>query len=171
MVVRKIVRSAETGKIVPVKQAKTDPKGTVTETQKSFAQVVKQKLGKFKIPKKIGAIADMLYSTRQERLEVNRVVEEFKERETQLKDYIIENLPKSDATGASGKLANVRVVNDSQYRVEDWDLFYAHIKKTGHFDLLNRAINQTAIGERFENGKPVPGIGTYVITKVSVTKV
>ena len=54
--------------------------------------------------------------------------------------------------------------------VQDWDKFYANLKKKGEFDLLNRALNKRAVKERWEDGKTVPGVGTFKVTTVSVTK-
>jgi hypothetical protein len=129
----------------------------------------------FKIPKKIGDVADMLYDTRQTRLDLGRKVSEYQSQETQLKNYIIDNLPKSSQTGASGKVANVKVVQDTVFQAEDWDKLYEWIKKTGNFQVLNRALNQTSINDIYENSdkkfKGIPGIIQQGITKVSVTKV
>lgn len=163
-------RSAKTGRVVSKAEAAANPDTTVTEK----VSRKKKKQAEFKIPKKMGEVADLLYTTRADRLDVNKKVDELKSYETKLKNYIIDNLPKSSATGASGKVANVRVVPDSVFQAEDWEKVYAWIKKTGNFQILNRALNQTAIGEIYEEGgkkfNGIPGIVSQGITKVSVTK-
>ncbi len=165
-----MARSAKTGRIVSTAEAAANPDTTVRETK---AKSAKKKA--FKILKKLGAVADLLYTTRQERLTLNKDVEEMKSQETQLKNYIIDNLPKSDQTGASGSIANVKVDRDEVFQAENWDEVYAWIKKNNAFEILNRALNQTALRDRYENGGPkfkgIPGIIKQGIVKVSVTKV
>lgn len=125
----------------------------------------------FKIPKSIGACADKLYETRQRRLEIQKEVDTLSAQETQLKNYIIDTLPKSEASGVAGKLCRVSVVTKKVPQVKDWDVFYKHIKKTGEFELLSRSIGKAAIEERWENGKKIPGVESFDVTTVSINKV
>lgn len=125
----------------------------------------------FKFPKSMGACADLLMQVRDNRLAAQKKVDEMEAEEKALKDWIINNLPKSESTGASGKIANVQVKTKEVPQVNDWDLFYKHIKKTGEFDLLSRAVSQSAIKERWENNKKVPGVITFNAVTLSLTKV
>jgi len=160
-----VARSAKTGKLVSKAEAKAKPETTVVEAVKP----AKIKIGK--IPTGLGACADLLYRVREERLNMQRDVKEYEDFEKELKRHLIDNLPKSDATGAAGKVARVQIEVEAQPVVEDWDKFYTHIKKKGEFDLLNRAVNRAAVRERWDAGKPIPGVGKFNATKVSVTKV
>lgn len=129
------------------------------------------KAPKFVIPKKIGDCADALYKKREERLALQKQVELLAEQESQLKNHIINNLPKSNTTGVSGKVANVRVVTEDVPQVKDWDKLQAYIKKNGAFDLLQRRVNAKAVEERWADKKKVPGVEAFGVTKVSCTKV
>lgn len=137
-----------------------------------------------KLPKALGACVDLLHETREARLSTNRVAEDIKKDEAQIAGYIIDNLDKRDEGGAVGKRYKAIIKLDDTYIVEDWDAFYAHVKKTGEFDLLNRALNQAAVKERIsaqvapsgkkgENWKPKlpPGVGKMTAKKLSITKV
>lgn len=140
---------------------------------------------KLKLPKSLGACADLLYDTREERLTLKKEVDAIQAEETEIKDHLIQKLDKGNEGGAVGKHHKAIAKNDVIYRVEDWDKFYAHIKKTGEFDLLNRMLNQAAVKERVDMQTPPtapkarakwkpklpPGIGTMNIVKLSVTKV
>ena len=123
----------------------------------------------FKIPKTMGACADLLFETRNKRLAAQKVVEELETNERMLKEHIINNLPKTD-TGASGKLARVSVVTKAVPQVKDWTKFYAFVKKTGSFDLMQKRLSDAAVRERWENGKAVPGIEAFNVVTVSMNK-
>jgi hypothetical protein len=125
----------------------------------------------YKFPKMIGACADKVYELREKRKAMQKLVDEVEEEEKALKEHIINILPKSEASGASGKLANVKVVTKEVPQVKDWDAFYKYIKKTGEFDLMGRTISRTSIEERLDAGKKVPGIEMFQAVTLSITKV
>ncbi len=126
---------------------------------------------KFKIPTKIGECADLLYTLKAKRLAAQKLVTAMEENESALKTHIIKKLPKSATSGVAGKLARVSVVTEDVPQVQDWDKFYAHIKKTGDFELLGKRIKKEAIEERWEAKKKIPGVGTFAVTTVSINKV
>lgn len=125
---------------------------------------------KFKMPKTLGAAADRLYEVRQKRLDQQKVVDALAAEEAALKDHIINNLPKSEASGVAGKLCRVSVVTKAIPQVKDWDALYKYVKKTGAFELLQRRLSDAAIKERWEAGKTVPGIESFNVVSVSVNK-
>ena len=92
----------------------------------------------FKFPKALGACADLVYSLRQERLAAQKVVDALEEKEKALREHIINTLPKSEATGAAGKLARVTVMTKDVPQVKDWEKFYAYVKKNNAWDLMQR---------------------------------
>lgn len=122
-----------------------------------------------KLPKTMGACADLLYETRQKRLEAQKIVEQLAKDEAAIREHIINNLPKSD-TGASGKKARVSVTTKQVPQVKDWDKLWAHIKKTGQFDLMQRRLSDSAVKERWEAGKQVPGVDAFGAVTVSINK-
>ena len=102
---------------------------------------------------------------------MQKEIDTLSAQETQLKNYIIDTLPKSDASGVAGKLCRVSVVTKKVPQVKDWDAFYKHIKKSGEFELLSRSIGKAAIEERWEAGKKIPGVESFDVTTVSMNKV
>ncbi len=124
----------------------------------------------FKIPKKIGACADKLFEIKNKRLEKQKEVDVLKAEESALKEYIINTLPKSEASGVAGKVARVTVVKKVVPQIDDWDKFYKHVKKTGHFDLMQRRLSAGAIAERWDAGKEVPGVDHFNTVTVSIKK-
>ncbi len=126
---------------------------------------------KYKFPKALGACADKLFELRNKRLAEQKKVDEIAAEESALKNHIIENLPKSEASGVAGKLARVTVVTKQVPQVKDWDAFYKYVKKTGSFDLIQKRLTDAAIKERWEAGKEVPGVEHFNAVSVSINKV
>lgn len=130
----------------------------------------KAKPSKFKIPKTVGACADLLLELRGKKAVQQKIVDDIDEQIKALQAHLIETLPKSDQTGAVGKVAKALVKVTQEPAVQDWDAFYGHVAKTKSWDLLQRRVSAPAVKERWESGKQVPGVGTFPVVKVSVTK-
>jgi len=124
----------------------------------------------YRVPKTLGACADALYLTRQERLLDQRDIAALAARETALKEHIIATLPKSDSSGVAGKVARVQVVVDRVPRVDDWDALLEHVRKKRMFHLLQRRLNDAAVEEIWAEGGTVPGVSVFGVVKVSVNK-
>lgn len=125
----------------------------------------------YKFPKALGACADRVYELRAKRLAAQKLVDAIEEEEKALKEHLINNLPKSEASGVAGKTARVTVTTKHVPQVEDWDLFYKHVKKTGDFDLFQRSISKAAVEARWEANKKVPGVKAFNAVSLSITKV
>lgn len=138
---------------------------------------------KFKAPKNVATAADRCYSLRESRLSFTRQADAIKAEEGFLREYLIENIPKGDATGVAGKLVRATVKSDVVPQAEDWSKIYAHIvadyldhkkRKTGQHDgafaLLNRALNAAAVKEVWTAGGTVAGVGRFHTKSVSFNK-
>lgn len=124
----------------------------------------------FKIPKTLGECADLAYKLKEEKAELNRQIKDIEERESELREHFIAQVAKSNAAGVTGKLANVKVVTKTKPTAEDWDKFYAFVKKKGWFHLMQRRLSEPAIAELWESGIEVPGIGRFDAKTLSITK-
>lgn len=123
-----------------------------------------------KIPKTLAACADLYYMKRESRREMQRQVDELEVDEKKLKEHLINNLPKSDASGVAGKLCRVSVVSKLVPQLKDDSLFFPFVKKSGRFDLLQRRLSESAIQELWESGKKVPGVEAFNVVTLSVNK-
>lgn len=123
-----------------------------------------------RIPKKLGACADLLYDLRAEKAELSRQIREIESVEKEVKEYIINNLPKSDLTGVSGAKARVSVVSKEIPVVTSWEDLYEYIQETSNFHILGRRIIDKAVRE-IQETEEVPGIGSFNVISVSCTKV
>lgn len=124
-----------------------------------------------RLPKTLAQAADELYTTREERLKRQKEVDALAAREKELRDYLIANLPKSEASGVAGKVARATIKTKQVPTVKDWAKVHAYVKKTGAFELLQRRLSETAVQERWEAGKEVPGVEHFSAVVVSLEKV
>jgi hypothetical protein len=126
----------------------------------------------FKFPKSMGACADKLHELKTKRLAGQKLVDEVEAEEKALKQYIIDNLPKTDS-GASGMYYRVAVVSKQipQLDGEHEEDFYKYVSKTKRWDLLQKRLSTTAIQEMLDAGKVVPGIKMFQTTTVSLNKI
>lgn len=72
-----------------------------------------------------------------------------------------------DGTKIKG-IGSVSVNEEIVPNAEDWDTFYAFIRETGSFHLLNRALNAAAYRETLKIGDEVPGLSPFTRRKLSV---
>ena len=123
-----------------------------------------------RFPKKIGDIPDLYYETKQRRLEMAKVVRELEKQEKFLRQFVIDNVPKSNTTGVAGHIAKVQIIPKSTPQCKDWDKLYAFILKTRRLEMLQRRLSIEAINEYIDAGKNVPGIEIFNYKDVSLTK-
>lgn len=124
-----------------------------------------------KIPKTIGACADRLFELKAQMSIVNKQLEALDAERKKIQEHVINELPKSNATGISGKTANVRVITADVPQVQDWEAFYGYVRKTKRTDLMQRRLSEGAIAEILDSGKTVPGVVPFTVVKISLTKV
>lgn len=129
-----------------------------------------KKVKNYKFPKSMGLCADKLYQLKPKIKAANATLDELKREEIALKEHIIDRLPKSQASGISGKIANTRVNRKAVPQVKDWTKFYKYLKKTGNFFMLQKRLSNAAIEEVWDNGKKVPGVESFDVISVSCTK-
>jgi hypothetical protein len=122
------------------------------------------------IPGTLGAAVDRLFTTRQTRLEDTKIIDGMKAYETAIKDHLIAELPKDDASGVTGLLARAQISTKKVPSVKDWPAFFEYVKENDAWDLLARRVNDTAVAERWDNGETIPGVDAFVLTSVSITK-
>lgn len=129
-----------------------------------------------KLPKSMGACADLLYDTRQARLAKEKEAAALKIEEERIKTHIIDNLDKREDTGAAGKRYRAQIKRRRKWRVnaERWDKFFTWVGKQGRFDLLQKRLSEQAINELMETApkrSQPPGIEPFDFVDISLTKV
>lgn len=123
------------------------------------------------LPRSIGMCADLYNDVRTLRLQMEKEVAEIQARETEVKDHIINNLSKSDDTGAAGKRYRAQIKLNDTPHATDWKLTWAYIAKHGRFDLLQKRLGEKAVMDMYEAGETIPGIEIMHVPTVSITKI
>lgn len=124
----------------------------------------------YKWPKTLGALADKLYTLREERLAQQRAVAVLEDEEKALALHILDTFPKQELEGARGKVGKVNRQTKIVPKLSDPDKFYAHLKKTGEFDLLQRRLHEAAFVARWDAGKVIPGTEKFTVVSLSISK-
>lgn len=122
------------------------------------------------IPASIGRTADLYSDVRALRLAMEKEVERVKARETEIREYIIANLSKSDDTGAAGLRYRAQIVVKTVPRAADWSAIHKYVQSTGRFDLLQKRLGETAVKDMWEAGEQVPGVEAVRVPDVSIQK-
>lgn len=125
---------------------------------------------KLKLPATLGAAVDYLYEMRTKRLALFAVVEQLKSLEHAAKLQLMRKFGKAKLQGAAGSRASMTLTANDVPTPKDWKKIYAHIKKTGDFDLLQKRLSNDAVKARWANNKAIPGVEVFHDTKISVTK-
>lgn len=123
------------------------------------------------MPPSIGLCADLYSEVRELRLAMQKHVDAVKARETEIREFIINNLSKSDDTGAAGKRYRAQIVTKDVPALKDWDAFTNFVIKSARFDLLQKRLSDRAVKDMWEEGQDVPGVEKFRTVDVSITKV
>jgi len=107
---------------------------------------------------------------RAERLAAQKLVDKLQEAENQLKKQVMERLEKAKNKAVSNGDRLFQLVTKDEPTAEDWPQIYAHIQKTGEFELIERRLSKLAVKERAELGEKVPGVAWFPVTQLSDTQ-
>lgn len=136
-----------------------------------LTEQLKQCVESITLPMQDAEKADMRYALDKYRLALQKQVEALAAIVTQIDAHFIDTLPISKSTGVSGQVAHIQIKPKVIPRVANWDKFYAHVKKTGQFDLMQRRLSAGAVEERWTAHIEVPGVEPFNTKIVSCTKV
>jgi hypothetical protein len=123
------------------------------------------------LPTSIGLCADLYAEVRELRLAMQKLVDDVKARESEVREHIINSLSKSDDTGAAGKRYRAQVVTKLKPALKGWDEFTRWVALTGRFDLLQKRMNERAVLDMLEEGESVPGVERFNAVDVSITRI
>lgn len=135
-----------------------------------------------KLPKSLAQCADLLYETRQTRLQEKKTVDAYQALESAIKEKLINELPKGDASGISGKVARVSVTTKDVPQLKDWESLCKFVLKHAQkhkgtdrelemFSLFQRTIVTSMVEDLWAQKVKVPGVEPFKAVVVSCVKV
>lgn len=127
------------------------------------------------LPNSIGRCADLYAAVRGLRLQMDKEVEAVKARETEIREHIINNLSKSQDTGAAGLKYRAQIVMKRAVKVADWPVFHSWVRKNDRFDMLQKRLSDKAVADWMDDaqnaGRLLPGTEALNVPDVSITKI
>ena len=128
-------------------------------------------MAKLKMPTTIGTTIDLLWSLREARKSAEAAVNEIKEKEAAVEAHLMNNFDRSGLDGAKGKYGLATLKHSTVADVTDWPAFYRYIQKNKAWELLQKRPAITAIRERWDANKSIPGVEPKEVVQLSLTKV
>jgi hypothetical protein len=122
------------------------------------------------MPKTIGTCADHAYKIQQERLKLQKRVDDMKAQELALLKHAEVMMQKAHLEVCKGKLGQIRRSMEALPQGENWGKIYEHIAETGQFELLQRRISVSACRERWDLGEKIPGIDRIDLIRPRLSK-
>jgi len=119
----------------------------------------------------IGVKIDALHNLREQKRALEEQVKALSEQMNSLELDLIDQMDKEGVTKSTGKLATVGISSSIKPSVEDWDVFYAYLKKTGYFHLLERRPSVTGCRELFDTKGKIPGVVPFTQRKLNIRSV
>lgn len=123
------------------------------------------------LPPSMGRCADLYSDVRALRLQMDKEVDAVKAREAEIREWIINNLSKSDDTGASGLRYRAQIVMKDIPRPANWEAIHKFVQESGRFDLLQRRLGEKAVKDMLDAGEQIPGVEVVHVPEVSITKI
>lgn len=133
------------------------------------------------MPASMGRCADLYHDVRELRLAMEKEVAEIQARETEIQNYIIDNLSKGADTGAAGLRYRAQVVPKRKPRIAGvtdaypqggWGAFCSWVRKNDRFDMIQKRLAEKAVEDwQAENERVLPGLEMINIPTLSVTKI
>lgn len=118
----------------------------------------------------IGEKVDLYFKTREQRLLMQKQVDNVQTEESKLKEEIIRELQAAKVTSIGGNIARVTIQEKIKPIAQNWELVYAYIKEHNAFDLMQRRLTEAAVKGRWEDGIKIPGVDSFTVFDLSVAK-
>lgn len=125
------------------------------------------------MPEHIGQVADEYKRVSGIRLAMQKAMEDVKARESELKNFLIDNIDADNEAGVMGLKYAATIKRDKKPRMdsEKWKDLHQWIADNDRFDLLQKRLSDTPVMELINEGVELPGIESMTVKSVSVRKI
>lgn len=116
----------------------------------------------------MGAKIDAMHALREQKRELEARVKTIEEQSKALEEELMEELKAQGVTASKGSKASCSISETISGNIVDDTKFFAFIKKTGYFHLLQRRVSDAAYRELLEQGKAVPGLEPFTKKRLNL---
>lgn len=121
-------------------------------------------------PAELNAAIKKYVETREARLALDKKSAVLKTEEDMLKGLVMREVQGRNTSLYEFKGFVAELKMRAEAEVLDWTALTKHIKDTGEFDLLQKRVTVTAVRERWEVGKEVPGIKQSQVPEIAIKR-
>ena len=118
----------------------------------------------------LGALADRLEATRQDRLAADRIAATLKSDENKIKAEIIAEMEENNLSSVGGKVTVINRITKQRAIASDWPEIYKFIHDNDAFDLLHKRLTDAAVKVRLDDGVIVPGVTMFDYSHITYAK-
>ncbi len=119
-------------------------------------------------PKQLVELIEAGIKLRDQRKELESKCAALGAEEKALKDFVLDTFDKADLREVKTKAGTARLAVKDVPQAEDWEKIYAHIKKTGEFDLLQKRLGERACQERWDAKVAIPGVKKFHVVTLKL---
>lgn len=116
----------------------------------------------------IGGMADKLVGLRDRKRDLEADVKKIEDEYNEVVAKLMERLDAEGTDKGAGKKGSVSITTNIVGKIVDDSKFFAYIKKSGHFHLMQRRLSDPAIRELMESKGAIPGIETLPIRRLNL---
>lgn len=111
--------------------------------------------------KGIGPAIDELFELRVQKQELEQKIKLIEADYNDIEEALLAKLKAEGTDKGAGKRASVSVSTTVVGNLADADKFFAYVKKTGYFHLLQRRLSDPAIRELMASKGSIPGVTAF----------
>lgn len=111
--------------------------------------------------KGIGPAIDDLFALRSRKQELEKQVKDIEAEYALIEEALLAKLKAEGTDKGAGKRASATVSTTTVGSLDDDVKFFAYVKKTGYFHLLQRRLSDPAIRELMASKGSIPGVTTF----------
>jgi len=116
----------------------------------------------------IGSRIDALNQLREDKRALEEKIKIIEGSYHELEEALMEDLETQGMDKATGKKATVSISSTVVGNLVDDKAFFAYVKKTGYFHLLQRRLSDPAIRELLESKGSIPGVEPFVKKRLNL---
>jgi hypothetical protein len=116
----------------------------------------------------IGSRIDALNELRENKRKLEEQIKVIEGSYHTLEEALMEDLKTQGMDKATGKKATVSISSTVVGTISDDKAFFAYVKKTGFFHLLQRRLSDPAVRELLESKGSIPGVEPFVKKRLNL---